>query len=71
MANSEHLAGILIMRRFRLDGKRVPPAEAGLGVSIYGYPGLKSPRENQCRPRGTRYFSPLYPALRLRLRAGL
>jgi len=28
-------------------------------------------RENICRPYGTRVYFPLYPALRLRLRAGL
>jgi len=28
-------------------------------------------RENVCRPYGTRIYFPLYPALRLRLRAGL
>ena len=34
-------------------------------------PGLKSVCENVCRPYGTRIYFPLYPALRLRLRAGL
>ena len=33
--------------------------------------GLNSVRENVCRPYGTRIYFPLYPALRLRLRAGL
>jgi hypothetical protein len=33
--------------------------------------GLKRVCENPCRPYGTRIYFPLYPALRLRLRAGL
>ncbi len=33
--------------------------------------GLQSVRENLWRPYGTRVYFPLYPALRLRLRAGL
>ena|ERR1035437_2702570 len=33
--------------------------------------GVKNLSEHLCRPYGTRIYFPLYPALRLRLRAGL
>jgi len=36
-----------------------------------GRTGLQSVCENPCRPYGTRIYFPLYPALRLRLGAGL
>jgi len=35
------------------------------------FAGLKCLRENLCRPYGSQFHFPLYPALRLRLRAGL
>jgi hypothetical protein len=47
------------------------PSLKGLVNVFYFTPGLTSVCENPCRPYGTRIYFPLYPALRLRLRAGL
>src|ERR1019366_5080661 len=75
---STHATYITYLPVERLVPSQVPAtfsvaslAAEGLRRLDHLLPGLKSVCENVCRPYGTRIYFPLYPALRLRLRAGL